>query len=106
MDKKPRPALSPDYWNPKNAKEGQRRINAQLVNVDQMLIDIIKHLRLEIAKCCPVFAKGAELKRIDELLNEASQTSGKVAHIEPPGCDPQYFPPPPPPDPKSPKTAS
>lgn len=103
MKKNARPALPSDYWKPTNAKEGQRRINAQLVNVDQMLIEIIRHLRAEIARCCAVSARSADFKKIDDMLNLASQTSGKVAHIEPPGCDPQYFPPPPPPPDTTPK---
>lgn len=105
MSKKPRPVLPSDYWDPKNAKEGQRRINAQLVNVDQMIIEAIRELRAEIAKF-PGSAKAADLnlKRIDEMLNEADRTSGKIAHIEPPGCDPRYPPDPPRNDP--PKTAS
>ncbi len=83
--------LPADYWKPQDAFEGQKRINGQLCRVDQMLIEIIKQLKIEIAKF-PVFAKAADLKQIDAMLVEAYNTSGRVAHIKPPGCEPPYPP--------------
>lgn len=84
----PKAAPTADYGDPQKVLEGQRKINGQLCRVDQMLVEIIKHLRLEIAKF-PVFAK-VDFKKIDEMLVEAYRTSGAVAHIKPPGCEPQY----------------
>lgn len=71
--------------------EGQARINGQLCRVDRMLVEILKLLRLEIAKF-PGFAKAnkADFERIDAMLVKAYHTSAEVAHIKPPGCEPPY----------------
>jgi hypothetical protein len=84
----PSAALPQDYWKPKDIIEGQRRINGQLCRVDQMLVEIIRQLILELAKF-PAAAR-ADLNRIEAMLVHAYQTSGKVAHIKPPGCEPPY----------------
>lgn len=91
--KDPSAALPESYWNPKDSTEGQKRINGQLCHVDQMLIEILKQMREELAKLTK-----RDLKRIGALLDEVSKVSGRVAAIEPPGCEPSYpYQPPPPP---------
>ncbi|HKR12122.1 MAG TPA: hypothetical protein VJT15_08700 [Pyrinomonadaceae bacterium] len=101
MARKPRPVLPPDYWKPKNAKEGQPRINAQLVNVDQMIIEALQDLTAMVSALVPASARTDNLRVIKDTLKEADETSIKIAHIEPPGCDPRY-----PPDSKPKTTAS
>lgn len=102
MDSKdPSAALPESYWKPNDSLEGQRRINGQLCHVDQRLIEILKLIKSELAK----LAK-RDLKKIEALLDEVSKTSGRVAGIEPPGCEPSYpYNPPPPPPPPPPKSA-
>ena len=91
--KDPSAALPESYWKPKDSVEGQKRINGQLCHVDQMLIEILKQMREELAKLTK-----RDLKKIGALLDEVSKVSGRVAAIEPPGCEPSYpYKPPPPP---------
>lgn len=96
MDSKdPSAALPDSYWKPKDNFEGQKRINGQLCRVDQMLIEILRQIKEELAKPAK-----RDLKKIEALLDEVSKASGRVAAIEPPGCEPSYPYKPPPSPPK------
>lgn len=67
---------------------GQRKINGQLCHVDQILVEVIKVLKLEIAKLS-AFSK-ANFDEFNKLLEYAYRTSAAVASVKPPGCEPAY----------------
>ena len=69
--------------------DGQRKINGALVYVDRHVIDaldaLIKALTDKKILC------RHDLDKISKPFKEAYYTSGKVAGIEPPGCNPNFF---------------
>lgn len=67
---------------------GQRKINGQLCHVDQILVEVLKALKLEIAKLS-VFSK-ANFDEFNRLLEYAYKASSAVASVKPPGCEPAY----------------
>ncbi len=67
---------------------GQRKINGQLCHVDQILVEVIKALKLEIAKLS-AFSK-ANFDEFNRLLEYAYKASAAVASVKPPGCEPAY----------------
>lgn len=76
-----------------NAKQeeinnGQRKINGQLCRVDWMLIEALRLLRIEMANL-PDVGNKADFSKVDKMLEKAYKTSGAVAGIKPPGCEPQ-----------------
>lgn len=66
--------------------DGQRKINGQLCRVDWMIVETLRLLRVEMAKL-PA-ANQLDFERIDSMLTRAYHTSGEVAEIRPPGCEP------------------
>jgi hypothetical protein len=69
---------------------GQRQINGQLCRVDRKIVEILRLLRLELAKL-PEFA-ALDFAEFDTRLKEIYHISADVAEIIPPGCEPQYNP--------------
>lgn len=84
--------------------DGQRKINGQLCRVDRKLVEILRLLRMELAKL-PEFA-AIDFAEFDTRLKEIYHISGAVAEIIPPGCEPQYPPNPNWPSPPPPTTTS
>lgn len=66
--------------------DGQRKINGQLCRVDWMLVEVLRLLRVEMRKL-PA-ANLLDFEKIDAILTRAYRTSGAVAEIRPPGCEP------------------
>ena len=71
---------------------GQARINYELVEVDETLIEGLNAL-VEILKTVKVERPGHGTKELDlsnvvEILKKASGISKGVAEIKPPGCEP------------------
>ncbi|HEX5886144.1 MAG TPA: hypothetical protein VFY67_16500 [Pyrinomonadaceae bacterium] len=69
--------------------DGQRKINGALCYVDWHVIEaldaLIKALTNKNILC------RQDLEKISKPFKEAYYTSGKVAGIEPPGCNPNFF---------------
>ena len=74
----------------KGINNGQKQINGQLCRVDWMLVEILRLLRVEVAKL-PTSAVKLEFDKIDKMLTKAYYTSAGVAEIIPPGCEPQFI---------------
>jgi hypothetical protein len=73
----------------KGVNDGQKQINGQLCRVDWMLVEILRLLRVEVAKL-PTSSIKLEFEKIDKMLTKAYYTSAAVAEIIPPGCEPQF----------------
>lgn len=82
-------ALTANNDPQKSINDGQRQINGQLCRVDWMLVEILKLLRVEVAKL-PAGAVKLEFDKIDKMLTKAYYTSAAVAEIIPPGCEPRF----------------
>jgi hypothetical protein len=69
--------------------EGQRKINGALCYVDWQVIEALEALTKVLLK------KGVlsrqDLEEANKALKKAYYTSPKVAGIEPPGCNPNFF---------------
>lgn len=80
---------------------GQQRINGELCRVDWKLIKALKAIYEILATLHPP-VRDQLLAGLKAAIEEADVTSGKVASIKPPGCDPEnreegetlYVPPP------------
>ncbi|HET6975067.1 MAG TPA: hypothetical protein VFI24_02005 [Pyrinomonadaceae bacterium] len=75
--------------------KGQRRINYELVRVDDKLIDVVRMLveLLKQTKALHPPTAGARIltvETIENALKEAYEISAKVADIKPPGCEAPY----------------
>jgi len=73
---------------------GQARINYELVEVDETIIEGLNAL-IELLKTVKVERPGQGTKEIDltnvvAILEKASKISKKVAEIKPPGCEEPY----------------
>ncbi len=73
---------------------GQARINYDLVEVDENIIQALKTL-VEILKTSGPErsshgARQMDLGSVVTILEKASEISGKVADIKPPGCEAPY----------------
>ena len=69
--------------------EGQRKINGALVYVDGHVIEALDALIKALANKNILCRQ--DLDKISKPFKEAYYTSKKVAGIEPPGCNPNFF---------------
>jgi len=79
---------NPDNYTQADINKGQRKINYALTLVDEKLAKAIEALRDAIAALPP--AHNINLEDVNKKINDALDTSKKVAGIKPPGCDPQW----------------
>ena len=79
---------NPDNYTQADINKGQRKINYALTLVDEKLAKAIEALRDVIAALPP--AHNINLEDVNKKINDALDTSKKVAGIKPPGCDPQW----------------
>jgi hypothetical protein len=70
-------ANGPDYWS------GQTKINGKLCRVDWSIIEALR----EVSNLLET--SGANVSRLNELVNEADALSAEVALERPPGCSPE-----------------
>src|SRR5215213_1282743 len=77
---------APEDFSQSAINRGQRRINYSLTMVDEKLAKALEALRDAIA-ALPA-AHNIDLEEVNEAINDALETSRKVAGIKPPGCDP------------------
>jgi hypothetical protein len=68
--------------------DGQKRINGELCRVDWKLIRALNVL-YEILETMRPHVKEQMLEALKQAIDDADLTSGKVASIKPPGCDPE-----------------
>jgi|KBSSwiStaDraftv2_1062776.scaffolds.fasta_scaffold69185_4 hypothetical protein len=79
---------NPDDYTQSGINKGQRKINYALTLVDEKLVKAIEKLRDAIA-AVPA-AHNIDLAEVNEAIDDALETSKKVAGIKPPGCDPNW----------------
>jgi hypothetical protein len=78
----------PEDFSQSAINSGQRKINYALTLVDEKLAKALKALRDAIA-ALPA-AHQIDLEEVNKAINDALETSRKVAGIKPPGCDPEW----------------
>lgn len=68
--------------------DGQKRINGELCRVDWKLIRALNAIYEVLATMHPP-VRDHLLEALRQAIDDADLTSGKVASIKPPGCDPE-----------------
>lgn len=79
---------NPDDYTQPEINKGQRKINYALTLVDEKLAKAIEALRDAVA-ALPA-AHNIDLDEVNKAIDDALDTSRRVAGIKPPGCDPQW----------------
>lgn len=79
---------APQDFSQSAINSGQRKINYALTLVDEKLAKALEALKDALASL-PA-AHNIDLTEVNEAINDAVETSRRVAGIKPPGCDPQW----------------
>ena len=88
MPNYPQPTCThdPEDFGQRAINRGQRRINYELSETDEYLIDAVTALKDAIAKLAN--PPQAEIVAASMALEKAKGVNAKVAEIRPPGCEP------------------